>query len=189
MARCLLGAANGQQRPRAELPIPREASSATACRPSPPCRALARGRGRATPVTYALATYVGPAAGRGRAGAGRAGAGRWLPLPATRARSAMWRGANGRRAGPRPPRPGRERVSAATHATLGSACIHGHPPTTAHRLILSYPLQGRCASGFIRVDAEEEERRERQEWLVCHDPTTLAVLICQKNLILVLYYI
>ena len=61
-------------------------------------------------------------------------------------------------------------------------------------LILSYPLQGRCASGFIRVDAVpdarakagEEERRERQEWLVCPDPTTLAVLICQKNLILVL---
>ena len=130
LARCLLGAANGQQRPRAEMPIPREASSATACRPSPPCRALARGRGRATPVTCALATYVGPAAGRGRAGAGR-----WLPLPATRARSAMWRGANGRRAGPRPPRPGRERVAKGDWVTTrgGSRAYLGAPRVPGRR--------------------------------------------------------
>ena len=139
LARCLLGAANGQQRPRAEMPIPREASSATACRPSPPCRALARGRGRATPVTCALATYVGPAAGRGRAGAGR-----WLPLPATRARSAMW-------CGERPPR-GASPPEAGARASVGRHAGHsrlGLYSWSSTYYCSSYPIH--CKDAVLQV--------------------------------------
>jgi len=78
------------RRPRAELPIPREASSATACPPDASPRPGAGLQSRAR----LRARHVGRPRRGGRAGDALAPAG-WLPLPATRARPAMWRGANG----------------------------------------------------------------------------------------------